>query len=470
MNYFSIYCLIFFIFYCNAAPSAQKITNLPGFNISSLNFDMYSGYITIDEQRGKNLFYWFVESQNNPSTDPVLLWLNGGPGASSLLGFFSEHGPFRPQPNGVDLDFYPYSWNKIANIIYLEAPVGVGFSYSNTPSDYTTNDTQTAEDNYVFLDLWFQEYPEFLPNDFYITGESYAGHYCPQVANLLLDHIQDGTSSINMKGLLVGNPVTDDDWYFRRNEWSYFSTLYSHGLLPQEAYVNAYSACEWEGFLLSDNCDDQDNTPSIECLKAVYGALNDYLPYSQIDQFDIYAPICHNSVDFMSKYISKWHPYSRGISMDNNFPTSANVTFYPCIDNYMTVYLNQPSVQQALHVNPTTWDMYGAITYLNESALIMPLYQRFISETDWRILIFSGDVDSAVPFLGTQRWVTCLKQPTVTTWNNWYFNTQVAGAYRVYDGISLLSIKGCGHMVPFYCPERGYDFYERFLAKGEFTS
>lgn len=464
-----LFVCVLLCFVCNAAPSENLIQSLPGFNISTLNFDMYSGYITIDQERGKNLFYWFVESQGNPSTDPVLLWLNGGPGASSLLGFFSEHGPFRPQPNGIDLDFYPYSWNKIANIIYLESPVGVGFSYSNTPRDYITNDTQTALDTYTFLDMWFQEYPEFLPNDFYITGESYAGHYCPQVADVLLDHIQNGTSSINMKGLLVGNPVTDDDWYFRKNEWSYLTTLYSHGLLPEQAYVNAYDACEWQGFLSISNCDDQYNTPSRECTKAVYSALNDYLPYSDIDPFDIYAPICHNSVDFdMGKYVSQWHPLIRGLSY--NFPTSANVTFYPCIDNYMTVYLNQPDVQQAIHANPTTWDMYGQIWYRNESALIMPLYQRFLAETNWRILIFSGDVDSAVPYLGTQRWITCLQAPLVKDWQNWYFESQVAGAYTTYQGISLLSIKGCGHMVPYYCPERGLDFYERFLAGGEFTS
>ena len=314
--------------------------------------------------------------------------------------------------------------------------------------------------------------PEFLSNPFYITGESYAGHYCPQLANVLLDHIQNGTSSINMKGLLVGNPVTDDDWYFRRNEWSYMTTLYTHGLLPQSSYVDAYSACNWEGFLLPGNCDDQYNEPSKECLEAVYGALNKFLPYSQIDQFDIYAPICHDSVDFkldMGPYVSHWHPLARGLAR-NNFPTAMNVTFYPCIDNFMTSYLNQPSVQQALHVKPTTWDMYGKILYLNESALVMPLYQRFISETDWRILIFSGDVDSAVPFLGTQRWVSCLGATSVSPWTNWEFHTQIAGAYTVYDGISLLTIKGCGHMVPYYCPERGYAFYERFLANGEFTS
>ena len=84
----------------------------------TINFNQYSGYVDIGD--GNNMFYWFVESQRNPSKDPVLVWMNGGPGASSLMGFFTEHGPFRVNPDGVTLSLYPYSWNQIANIIYLE--------------------------------------------------------------------------------------------------------------------------------------------------------------------------------------------------------------------------------------------------------------------------------------------------------------------------------------------------------------
>lgn len=111
--------------------------------------------------------------------------MNGGPGCSSLDGFLYEHGPFRFDRSGTGNIFSsndtlrsnPYSWNKVANMIYLEAPAGVGYSYSNTTADYFTNDNKTAEDNYQFLINFFESYPEFAGNDFYIAGESYAGIY-----------------------------------------------------------------------------------------------------------------------------------------------------------------------------------------------------------------------------------------------------------------------------------------------------
>ena len=111
-----------------------------------------------------------------------MLWLNGGPGCSSLDGFFYEHGPFKFDRSvggsDSDLHYNPFAWNQVANVIYLEAPAGVGFSYSNTSSDYFTNDNQTAEDNWQFLASWFEAYPEYALNDFYITGS------CPDLRSL----------------------------------------------------------------------------------------------------------------------------------------------------------------------------------------------------------------------------------------------------------------------------------------------
>jgi carboxypeptidase C (cathepsin A) len=113
-----------FLFFGNFQASGQsvkhKIVNLPGWN--GTNFDMYTGYITINN--GKHMFYWFVESQGpNPANDPVVLWLNGGPGCSSLLGLMAENGPFYPDENN-NLALNPYSWNLFANMLYLESPAG----------------------------------------------------------------------------------------------------------------------------------------------------------------------------------------------------------------------------------------------------------------------------------------------------------------------------------------------------------
>ncbi|XP_025670731.1 serine carboxypeptidase-like 45 [Arachis hypogaea] len=112
----------------------DRIGMLPG-QPENIEFEQFSGYVTVDQKKHKNLFYYFVESQTHPSSKPLVLWLNGGPGCSSLgVGAFSENGPFRP--NGEFLIKNEYSWNKEANMLYLETPVGVGFSYAKATSSY----------------------------------------------------------------------------------------------------------------------------------------------------------------------------------------------------------------------------------------------------------------------------------------------------------------------------------------------
>jgi carboxypeptidase C (cathepsin A) len=102
----------------------------------------YSGYLEINPSTGKRLHYWFIESFHDAEKDPVVLWMNGGPGCSSMDGLFYEMGPmhfFGADSRDLTLTFNPYTWTKKASMIFLEAPAGVGFSYSNQQSDYNTN-------------------------------------------------------------------------------------------------------------------------------------------------------------------------------------------------------------------------------------------------------------------------------------------------------------------------------------------
>lgn len=94
--------------------------------------------------------------------------------------------------------------NVVANVLFLESPAGVGFSYSNTSSDYVIGDQQTAEDSYTFLVNWLERFPEYKTRDFLITGESYAGHYVPQLAQLILrNNKMTNQTVINLKGIAV---------------------------------------------------------------------------------------------------------------------------------------------------------------------------------------------------------------------------------------------------------------------------
>lgn len=124
----------------------------------------------------------FVESQNSPSTDPLIIWYNGGPGCSSMLGFTQEHGPFVME-SGDDF-FYEnyYSWNKEANMLYIESPAGVGYSKCSDKTQCAFTDKNVATDNLTAILAWYDRFPEFKQHELWVSGESYAGVYVPYVS------------------------------------------------------------------------------------------------------------------------------------------------------------------------------------------------------------------------------------------------------------------------------------------------
>ncbi|KAK6020966.1 serine carboxypeptidase, partial [Ostertagia ostertagi] len=122
----------------------------------------------------------FVESQNNATTDPIVLWLSGGPGCSGVASLLTEWGPFMTNDDGATLKTNPYSWNKYASVLTMDAPSGVGYSYTAdgkiaTDDDQMTTTPQVAKENWKFLVAFFKEFPQYRKNDFYIVGESYGG-------------------------------------------------------------------------------------------------------------------------------------------------------------------------------------------------------------------------------------------------------------------------------------------------------
>ncbi|KAK2420966.1 serine carboxypeptidase [Trifolium repens] len=199
-----------------SSGTADKVNTLT--NQPSVGFNQYAGYVTVDTNHQRKLFYYFVEAEVHPASKPLVLWLKEGPGCSSVgQGAFSEHGPFKPTKKG-GLVRNKFSWNKEANMLYLDSPTGVGFSYSANTSDYyMVTDEMTAIDNLVFLQHWFAKFPTFRNNDFFITGESYAGHYAPQHVELILRT----KTKFNMKG----NPLLEFNTDFNtRGEF-----LWAHG-------------------------------------------------------------------------------------------------------------------------------------------------------------------------------------------------------------------------------------------------
>lgn len=161
----------------NEAREACNVTFL------DVAVESYSGYLTVDEEHGSNMFFWFFPAAKDKANAPVVLWLQGGPGASSLHGVFNINGPFSAYKcDGSMLKLRDHAWTNTHSMLYVDNPVGTGFSYTEDDSGYSTDQTAVAQNMYSALVQFFKLFPEYQLNDFYVTGESFAGHYVPAVS------------------------------------------------------------------------------------------------------------------------------------------------------------------------------------------------------------------------------------------------------------------------------------------------
>lgn len=181
------------------------VTSLPGWS-GDLPFKMYTGYLK--GGKTERIFYIYVESEDmDPVEAPMTAWFNGGPGCSSLDGFWTENGPFEIQED-LSLELRPYRWNRLSNMLYMESPVGVGLSY-DIEGNYNNSDDRTASINQHALNHFFEVFPSLQTHDFYLTGESYAGIYIPTMSEAILDAQLAGTwVGPPLKGIAVGNGCT----------------------------------------------------------------------------------------------------------------------------------------------------------------------------------------------------------------------------------------------------------------------
>ncbi|XP_039117637.1 serine carboxypeptidase II-2-like [Dioscorea cayenensis subsp. rotundata] len=422
----------------------DRVVDLPG--EPNVNFAHYSGYVTVNKESGRSLFFWFFEAVDKPEEKPLLLWLNGGPGCSSIgYGLAEEIGPFHVNADGQSLYLNPYSWNQVANILFLDSPAGVGFSYTNNSQDILNNgDERTANDSLVFLTKWFKRYPQYKGRDFYISGESYAGHYVPQLAQVIVRYNNaTGDKSINLKGYMVGNALTDD----YHDRVGLFQFMWSVGLISDQTYKNLTVLCDFQSFI----------HPSSECEKILQVA---YGEFGNIDPYSIFTPPCTANAAFSkNKLLKRLRLLGR-----------LNENYDPCALEHSTVYFNLPHVQKAIHVNPafapSKWEPCSATineNWKDSPSSMLPIYHELINQ-GLRIWIFSGNTDAVLPVTGTRYNVEALKLPTVIPWYAWYDDGQVGGWTQVYEGLTFVIVRGAGHEVPLHRPKQGLLLFKSFLA------
>nr|GMC93998.1 putative serine carboxypeptidase-like 23 [Ipomoea batatas] len=405
---------------------------LPG-QPSNVKFNQYAGYVNVDKTNGRSLFYYFAESAQSPDTKPLILWLNGGPGCSSLgVGAFVELGPFGVNPDGKTLYSRRFAWNKVANTLFLESPAGVGFSYSNTSSDYDkSGDRRTAADAYKFLVNWFKKFPHYKTRDFYIIGESYAGYYIPELADVIVKRnmMPETTLKIPLKGIMIGNGIMNDDTDVRGG----YDYLWSHALISDETHRGLIEHCVVN---FSIKCEHFERAAGMEI--------------GSIDFYNIYGPLCLDS--------------------ESSRKVKRRLGFDPCEEDYVYSYLNLPKVQKALHANntklPYTWEVCSeVITYWKDRASTMfPIYRRLIASGQ-KILLFSGDVDSVVPVTSTRYSVNAMKLKVIKPWHPWEDGNKEVGGYKVvYEGLTFATVRGAGHEVPQFKPRSALALLNMFLA------
>ncbi|ODQ82059.1 hypothetical protein BABINDRAFT_32983 [Babjeviella inositovora NRRL Y-12698] len=412
-----------------------RVTNPEGLGIDP-SVKQHSGYLDILDE-DKHFFYYFVESRNDPLTDPVLLWINGGPGCSSMTGLFFELGPAKIS-QGLKPIHNPHSWNSNASVIFLEQPVGVGYSYS---SGSVISTEASAADMYAFMELFFARFPHFRLNNFHISGELYAGHYIPQFAAEILKHPH---RTFNLSSVIIGNGITDSLTQYAWYEPMACGRGGYHAVLSPEKCASmraAYPACAQ----LVQHCYDDPSVftcvpADVYCLEHIKGALT--------QETDL------NPYDLRRKCMGD------GCYVEGE---------------YITAYMNLDEVKKAL----------GADTHRVFQLCSNDVLQGFIGSGDRTkpymqyvaqvldagipVLLYAGDKDYQCNWMGNLAWAEKLqykhhKQFHKAQLRPWYNGEVRAGEVKSYDKFTYLRVFDAGHMVPFDQPENSLDMVNRWIA------
>jgi len=182
-----------------------------------------------------------------------MVWYNGGPGCSSMLAFMQEHGPFELADGDYSFTANPYSWNREANMLYIEQPAGVGYSFGDCeakPDQCNYDDNLMARENLASLLQWYAKFPEYQTNDLYLAGESYGGIYVPYTLNEIHHHNavharNPGQFKPNLKGMMVGNGCTN--WEYDTDQ-AYHEMGFYHSLYPGSVWRQMLALkCDYSG-------------------------------------------------------------------------------------------------------------------------------------------------------------------------------------------------------------------------------
>eukprot|EP00055_Hartaetosiga_balthica_P010143 m.42338 g.42338 ORF g.42338 m.42338 type:complete len:462 (+) comp7054_c1_seq1:2002-3387(+) len=409
-----------------AARDASKVTGIG-------NFTSYAGFYTVNATTDNNLFVWYFPSQDGNQSAPLLIWLQGGPGGASTFGLFSEIGPFSVDENNV-LHERDTTWNSNYSLLFIDNPVGAGYSYTGTGKGFATNSkVDVARDLFACLQGVYSTFPNLKSVDLYITGESYAGHYIPAFGAYIHDQNANG-ASVPLKGVSIGDGWTDPVNQMQATP----DLMYNLGLADtnQKLQLEDYS---------------------IRTVQAINSG-------NFTEAFEIWDEMLNGDI---YKYPTLFYNLTGSMDYDNFLRTQSPVSF-----GYYQKYITQASIRKAIHVGNAT--MNSGLEC--EMHLINDVMQSYKDELavlmdNYKVLLYNGQLDLIVGtplterFLPTVNWsgADAYMKADRVVWKVEKTDVEVAGFARTVNNFRQVVVRSAGHIAPFDQGRVVKDMVTRFI-------
>lgn len=406
--------------------TARKLAEVP--QELFLGIKSYSGYFTVDKKFNSNSFFWFIPATATDYRDsPVLLWLQGGPGAASIYGSFNENGPFEMiDEKNIRLRTNT-SWTASQSVLYIDNPVGTGFSF--TDGGWCKSQEEIGEHLYSALLQFFQLFEELQNNDFYVTGESYAGKYVPAVSYTIYKKNQAADLKINLKGLAIGNGLSDPI-----NQLNYGDYLYQNGLIDSNGR---------------------------EIMKDLAKRVADLIKDKNYEEaFEVYDSMLNGD---LTKYPTAFKN-ATGFDYYYNYLKAKG-----SIDDSYSVFIQQCDIRRALHVgNKSAVSDDEVETSLRQDFVqsVAPWVSELLSH--YRVLIYNGQLDIIVAYPLTVDYLRNLNFSASEEYKTakryeWIVDNDIAGYVKEAGNLTEVMVRNAGHMVPADQPVWALDLISKFV-------
>ncbi|KAI8810817.1 Alpha/Beta hydrolase protein [Cladochytrium replicatum] len=444
-----------------AVKSLKNITD--NADVMKLLNGIYAGQVPIKAD-GSSLFFTYFPAPASASSNDLVIWLNGGPGCSSMFGLMAESGPLRIQPDAT-FQPNPFSWQQKANMLFIEQPVGVGFSTVGSSASAVYNISGVGGDMYLFLNKFYDIFNETQSMSLYITGESFAGKYIPTIAeNYVFKNNLTLTNGkpINLKGIAIGNGVLDDA-----------QQALLDGSVSVSSLIN--EADFWRDTI------KQTGIVSAESLTILDQLLSQCIPYINKQG---------GSINLIQQYTCNFYTFvlRRKVLEQNKSPDDACMDYYnvlkPCSNLVaeqaaIEHFFSDADVRSSLHVSTATqkWAQCNDPIFNRWNDTGIPgsekIYPRLLSRSDLRVIIFQGIQDDVVNHfyvergLGNMTWNNAqgFTGNIASGANNWTVNGAVAGTTLFERNLRYYRVYGAGHFVPTDVPRSALSILQTLLGR-----